>query len=102
MKKFLKLFCCMMVAALLVSGCSKDEKKDEPSNGNNVTDAGTGGNEFWMGSYYGPFGFVVTPRYTGEDAVKNATALCCEITRQNAPASGVPTGLPSCMIEVAP
>lgn len=39
MKKFLKLFCCMMVAALLVSGCSKDEKKDEPSNGNKVTDA---------------------------------------------------------------
>ena len=24
------------------------------ANGNNVTDAGTGGNEFWMGSYYGP------------------------------------------------
>ena len=39
MKKFLKLFCCMMVAALLVSGCSKDEKNDEPSNGNKVTDA---------------------------------------------------------------
>ncbi len=35
-------------------------------------------------------------------AVKNATALCSEITRQNAPASGVPIGLPSYMIEVAP
>ena len=35
-------------------------------------------------------------------AVNNATALCSEITRQNAPASGVPTGLPSYMIEVAP
>jgi hypothetical protein len=35
-------------------------------------------------------------------AVKKATALCSEITRQNAPASGVPTGLPSYMIEVAP
>ncbi len=35
-------------------------------------------------------------------AVKNATALCCEMTRQNAPASGVPIGLPSYMIEVAP
>src|SRR5437588_541216 len=35
-------------------------------------------------------------------AVKRATALCSEITRQNAPASGVPTGLPSYMIEVAP
>src|ERR1700709_969361 len=28
-------------------------------------------------------------------AVKNATALCSEITRQNAPASGVPIGLPA-------
>ena len=35
-------------------------------------------------------------------AVKKATALCSLITRQNAPASGVPTGLPSYMIEVAP
>jgi hypothetical protein len=35
-------------------------------------------------------------------AVKNATALCSLITRQNAPASGVPIGLPSYMIEVAP
>ena len=35
-------------------------------------------------------------------AVNSATAPCCEITRQNAPASGVPTGLPSYMIEVAP
>jgi hypothetical protein len=35
-------------------------------------------------------------------AVKKATALCCDMTRQNAPASGVPIGLPSYMIEVAP
>ena len=35
MKKFLKLFCCMMIIALMVSGCSKDE----PEPGNNVTDA---------------------------------------------------------------
>ena len=28
-------------------------------------------------------------------AVNSATALCSEITRQKAPASGVPTGLPS-------
>ena len=35
-------------------------------------------------------------------AVNSATALCSEITRQNAPASGVPIGLPSYMIEVAP
>ena len=35
-------------------------------------------------------------------AVNSATALCSAITRQNAPASGVPTGLPSYMIEVAP
>ena len=28
-------------------------------------------------------------------AVKKATALCSEMTRQNAPASGVPTGLPN-------
>ena len=28
-------------------------------------------------------------------AVNSATALCSAITRQNAPASGVPTGLPS-------
>ena len=36
------------------------------------------------------------------NSVNSATALCCEITRQNAPASGDPTGLPSYMIEVAP
>ena len=42
MKKFLKLFCCMMVVTLLISGCSKDEKNDNnPSNGNEVTDAPT-------------------------------------------------------------
>ena len=41
MKKFLKLLCCMMVVTLLISGCSKDEKNDEPSNGNKVTDAPT-------------------------------------------------------------
>ena len=35
-------------------------------------------------------------------AVKKATAPCSEITRQNAPASGVPTGLPSYRTEVAP
>ena len=35
-------------------------------------------------------------------AVKNATALCSDITRQNAPASGVPIGLPSYRIVVAP
>ena len=35
-------------------------------------------------------------------AVKNATASCSEMTRQKLPASGVPTGLPSYMIEVAP
>ena len=35
-------------------------------------------------------------------AVKNATALCSEMTRQNAPASGVPIGLPSYMMLVAP
>ena len=35
-------------------------------------------------------------------AVNSDTALCCAITRQKAPASGVPTGLPSYMIEVAP
>lgn len=33
----------------------------------------------YMGSYYGPFGFVVTPRYTGEDAVKNATAVTISV-----------------------
>ncbi|MBO4420868.1 MAG: hypothetical protein J5783_03490 [Lachnospiraceae bacterium] len=42
MKKFLKLFCCMMVVTLLISGCSKDEKNDNnPSNWNEVTDAPT-------------------------------------------------------------
>lgn len=41
MKKFLKLLCCMMVVTLLISGCSKDEKNDNPSNGNEVTDAPT-------------------------------------------------------------
>ena len=35
-------------------------------------------------------------------AVNSATALWSDITRQNAPASGVPIGLPSYMIEVAP
>ncbi len=35
-------------------------------------------------------------------AVNSATALCSEITRQNAPASGVPIGLPSYMMDVAP
>ena len=35
-------------------------------------------------------------------AVKKATALCSLITRQNAPASGVPTGLPSKRTVVAP
>src|SRR5215470_10959332 len=33
-------------------------------------------------------------------AVKKATAPCSEITRQNAPASGVPTGLPSYRTDV--
>ena len=35
-------------------------------------------------------------------AVKSVFALCCEITRQKAPASGVPTGLPSYRIVVFP
>ena len=35
-------------------------------------------------------------------AVNSATALCSLMTRQNAPASGVPTGLPSYMMVVAP
>ena len=35
-------------------------------------------------------------------AVNSATALCSEISRQNAPASGVPIGLPSYMTELAP
>lgn len=33
----------------------------------------------YMGSYYGPYGFVVTPKYTGEDAVKNATAVTLSV-----------------------
>ena len=33
-------------------------------------------------------------------AVNRTFALCSEQTRQNAPAPGVPTGLPSYMIEV--
>ena len=37
MKKFLKLFCCMMVAALLVSGCSKDEPGTETPTGGTPT-----------------------------------------------------------------
>ncbi len=35
-------------------------------------------------------------------AVNSATGLCCAMTRQNAPASGVPTGLPSYMMVVLP
>src|SRR6185437_4885365 len=35
-------------------------------------------------------------------AVNSATALCSETTRQNALASGVPTGLPSYITEVQP
>jgi hypothetical protein len=35
-------------------------------------------------------------------AVKRALTPCSAITRQNAPASGVPTGLPSYMTVVAP
>ena len=35
-------------------------------------------------------------------AVNIAFTPCCEITRQNAPASGVPTGFPSYRIVVQP
>ena len=35
-------------------------------------------------------------------AVKNTLTPCCEITRQNAPGSGVPTGLPSYRTVVFP
>ena len=35
-------------------------------------------------------------------AVNSAFAPCSEMTRQNAPASGVPTGLPSYRTVVAP
>ena len=35
-------------------------------------------------------------------AVNMVETACCEITRQKAPGSGVPTGLPSYMIEVLP
>ena len=42
-----------------------------------------------------PFGssFLMARKAVG--AVNSATTPCCAITRQNAPASGVPTGLPS-------
>ena len=33
----------------------------------------------YMGSYYAPYGFVVTPRYTGEDAVKNGTEVTLSV-----------------------
>ena len=33
----------------------------------------------YMGSYYGPLGFVVTPRYTGEDSVANVTAVTISV-----------------------
>ena len=35
-------------------------------------------------------------------AVNNAFTPCSPMTRQNAPASGVPTGLPSYITDVAP
>ena len=35
-------------------------------------------------------------------AVNSALTPCCEITRQKAPASGVPTGLPSYISVVQP
>ena len=35
-------------------------------------------------------------------AVNSTFTLCCAITRQNAPASGVPTGLPSYITDVQP
>ena len=42
-----------------------------------------------------PFGssFLIARNAVG--AVNSATTPCCAITRQNAPGSGVPTGLPS-------
>ena len=33
----------------------------------------------YMGSYYGPHGFVVTPRYTGEDSVINITTVTVSV-----------------------
>ena len=33
----------------------------------------------YMGSYYGSHGFVVTPRYTGEDSVANITAVTVSV-----------------------
>ena len=35
-------------------------------------------------------------------AVNSTFTRCCAITRQNAPASGVPTGFPSYITEVQP
>ena len=55
---------------------------------------------YWPSS--APFGssFLIARKAVG--AVNIAFAPCSAITRQNWPASGVPTGLPSSMIVVAP
>ena len=44
---------------------------------------------------YSPFGSSRLIARNAVGAVKSARTLCCEITRQKAPGSGVPTGLPS-------
>ena len=52
----------------------------------------------WLRSYFdiiSAFGSSRLMARNAVGAVNIATALCCEMTRQNAPASGVPTGLPS-------
>ena len=33
----------------------------------------------YLGSFYGPYGFVVTPRYTGEDSFANVAAVTVSV-----------------------
>ena len=48
---------------------------------------------YWLGSL--PCGSSRLIARTAVGAVNSAFTRCCWITRKNAPASGVPTGLPS-------
>ena len=49
-----------------------------------------------------PFGSCCRIARKAVGAVNMVTTPCCSITRQKAPASGVPTGFPSYITEVAP
>jgi len=51
---------------------------------------------------YSPFGSSRLIARNAVGAVKRTETPCCEMTRQNAPGSGVPTGFPSYRIVVQP